>query len=354
MRQDQHQIAALPAVPVADLPEDERPRTWLIEQLWSAGAVGMICGNPKSGKTWMGLDMAISVATATPCLGTYRVLEPGLALIYLAEDSLPALKARVSSIGRSRGVPLDLMNLRVITVPRLRLDHLEDRQRLRETVQRSRPRILLLDPLIRLHGLNENDAREISELLSFLRELQRQFDVAVVLVHHARKGGSQAGGQALRGSGDFWAFGDSNLYLRNTDGRLVLSIEHRSARAPDPVGLCLVDDDEQRVHLAIQGPAQVRDRRPVDLQILELLTAEAPLSRSDIRERLRVKNERLGSALVDLERQQRIVRGRGGWKLFPSHSPTADRSPPSSDVMGNGTLLAKTTQRRNHHETNLA
>jgi AAA domain len=310
-----HDGTILPVRPVADLPEEESPRSWLIEGLWSAAAVGIVCGNPKSGKTWIGLDMAVSVATGTPCLGRYKILEPGRALVYLAEDSLPALRDRISSIGRSRGIQLAGMDLHVITVPRLRLDAREDRTRLMETVRHHRPRLLLLDPLVRLHGVNENDAQEISELLSFLRDLQRSFDVAVVLVHHARKGGSQVGGQALRGSGDLWAWGDSNWYLRHLDGKLVLSIEHRSARAPDPVTLRLVDDDEEQVHLEIEGPAQARDVRAVDEQILELLAKEAPLTRSQIRERLRVKNERLGSALVELQRQNRIVRRTEGWRL---------------------------------------
>ncbi|MBN1441176.1 MAG: AAA family ATPase, partial [Planctomycetes bacterium] len=190
----------------------------------------------------------------------------------------------------------------------------------------------------RLHGLNENDAQEISELLSFLRALQRQFDVAVVLVHHARKGGSQAGGQALRGSGDLWAFGDSNLYLRNTDGRVVLTIEHRAARAPEPVTLRLVDDDEERVHLEIQGPAGVRDHRSIDQQVLELLSNAGPLTRSELRERLRVKNERLGAALVALERKHWIVRDPAGWLLAPTSSSSAGCSPSISEMMGNGTI----------------
>lgn len=338
MRHDDHPSDVLPIIRVADLPEQASPRTWLIEELWSAAAVGMVCGAPKSGKTWIGLDMAVSVASGTPCLGRYRVLEPGQAIIYLAEDSLPALRDRIASIGRSRGLALGAMDLQVITAPRLRLDDREDRARLLETMRRYKPRLLLLDPLIRLHGLNENDSREMSELLSFLRTIQRQFDVAVVLVHHARKGGSQVGGQALRGSGDFWAFGDSNLYLRRTDDKLVLSIEHRSAPAPEPVTLRLVDDDEDRVHLETQGTPPARDERYLDRMVLDLLAGEAPLSRSQLRERLRVKNERLGSALVDLERQARIVRAPDGWRLVTEPPSSTERSPPSTAVMGNGTI----------------
>jgi hypothetical protein len=336
MTTENYDKAILPVLPVASLPEEDSPRSWLIEDLWSAAAVGIVCGAPKSAKTWSGLDMAVSVATGTPCMGKYKVLEPGLSLVYLAEDSLPALKARISSIGRSRGIPLDLMNLQVITAPRLRLDDRADRARLLETVRRQRPRLLLLDPLVRLHGVNENDAQEISELLSFLRDLQRGFDVAVVLVHHARKGGSQVGGQALRGSGDLWAWGDSNWYLRRLDGKLVLSVEHRSARAPDPVTLRLVDEDEERVHLEIAGTVEDCNRgAAVHEQIIELLTVEeAPLTRSQLRERLRIKNERLGSTLIDLERQQRVIRVPGGWELA---SPPPGVPSASSDMMGNGT-----------------
>ena len=54
-------------------------------------------------------------------------------------------------------------------------------------MQQLRPRLLILDPLIRLHRLEENAAPQIAALLSYLRELQREFHLAVLLVHHARK-----------------------------------------------------------------------------------------------------------------------------------------------------------------------
>jgi hypothetical protein len=52
----------------------------------------------------------------------------------------------------------------------------------------------------------------------------------VVVVHHAKKGaGNLRAGQALRGSSEFHAWGDSNLYLRRDgDDRIV---EHRAASA---------------------------------------------------------------------------------------------------------------------------
>ena len=75
----------------------------------------------------------------------------------------------------------------MITAPTLRLDAPKDRERLSNTVQARQPRLLILDPLIRLHRVDENDASQIAGLLSYLRQLQRTFHVAVLVVHHARK-----------------------------------------------------------------------------------------------------------------------------------------------------------------------
>ena len=76
--------------------------------------------------------------------------------------------------------------------PALRLDLESARQLLSNTVQSLRPTLLILDPLIRLHRLDENDASQVAGLLSFLRHLQREFQLAVLLVHHACKGSNSS------------------------------------------------------------------------------------------------------------------------------------------------------------------
>jgi hypothetical protein len=77
---------------------------------------------PKCSKTWLGLDIALSVVTGTACLGKYAVPEPGPVLIYLTEDALPVVRQRVDGMARHRGLDLAPLEIHVITAPVLRLN----------------------------------------------------------------------------------------------------------------------------------------------------------------------------------------------------------------------------------------
>ena len=307
---------SLPVVRVADIVTEKNPQRWLIDQLWGASAVGVIGGAPKCSKTWLALDMCLSVATGTACLDRYQVPLPGPVLVYLAEDSLAIVRERVEGIARHRDLPLDSVPLHVITAPVLRLDREPHRTQLLETARQFRPRLLLLDPLVRLHGIDENHAGEVAELLAYFRSLQRELDLSVILVHHTRKNaaGGAAAGLGLRGSSDIHAFGDSNLYLRRARDRLMLSGEHRAAPAPPPVTLELVATDAEQTHLQVVAECRDQQRRSLAEQVLGLLAENAVLTRAKLRDTLSVKNQRLGEALASLERAGRIRRTSAGWQ----------------------------------------
>lgn len=307
---------ALPVVRVGQIEREPNTQRWLIDQLWGAASVGVIGGAPKCSKTWLGLDMALSVATGTPCLGQYAVPEPGPVLVYLAEDSLAIVRERVEGMVRHRGLDLHAVPIHVITTPTLRLDRDPHRDQLFETAKRLRPRLLLLDPLVRLHGVDENHATEVAELLGYFRSLQRELDLALILVHHTRKnaGGGVAAGQTLRGSSDIHAFGDSNLYLRRTQQRIMLSSEHRAAPASPPVYLELMATDTDRTHLEVIAEPRNDDRRSLQQQVLDQLVDQRVVTRAKLRDTLSVRNERLGETLEALEKEGQIRRTASGWQ----------------------------------------
>ena len=306
----------LPVVRVGEISSEDDAHRWLVEELWGARSVGVIGGAPKCAKTWLGLDIALSVATGTACLGKYVVPEPGPVLMYLAEDSLPAVRERVAGMARHRDIELGGVEIHVITAGALRLDRDRDRMRLLETTRLLRPRLLLLDPLVRLHGIDENNASEVATLLAYFRSLQRLLDVSVILVHHTRKNATAgvAAGLGLRGSSDIHAFGDSNLYLRRAKEHMVLSTEHRAAQASPPIQLALVTANPETIHLEVI--AQHQDGEPGGLKekVLDVLGGGVVLTRARLRDRLAVKNERLGEVLESLEHSGRLRRTAAGWQ----------------------------------------
>lgn len=298
----------------------ERPieQSWLIEGLWADAGVGAIGGCPKSSKSWLALDMAVSVASGTPCLGRFAVSQPGSVLLYAAEDPLATVRSRLAGLCQYRGLDLWALEVHVITEPVIRLDTADHQARLRETAAGVRPRLLIIDPLVRVYGkVDENSASEMSALLGYLRGIQREFDVAVVLVHHARKGqaGDHEVGQALRGSGDLHAWVDSLLYLKRTKEGLRLSIEHRSAPSPDALAVALVESGSQPPHLEPVDSPRESQTPGMGAHLLSLLTrAPAGLTIEEVRLALGIRKASVVGLLHALERGGHVARDGRGWR----------------------------------------
>jgi hypothetical protein len=311
-------VSLLPVEPAYRLAERGEEHRWLVTGLWSEQAVGIVGGEPKCCKSFLALDLAVSVASGTPCLRRFVVPKAGRVLLYAAEDALHIVRHRLDGIASAAGVALADLDIQVITVPVLRLDLAADRRNLAETVDRLRPRLLILDPFVRLHRIDENASGEVAPLLAYLRELQRRYGVAVLVVHHAKKGGAGVrAGQALRGSSEFHAWGDSNLYLRRDCDELSLTVEHRAAPSPRPL---IVELAQQGLALALEV---VEREKPVaaaapslDERITTVLAeAQEALPFADLRAKCRVRAATLHQRIGLLATAGRIVKTADGYRL---------------------------------------
>jgi len=313
-------MTPLPVMPAHQLADRALDKDWLVTGLWSEEAVGIIGGEPKCCKSFLALDLAVAVAAGAPCLRRFAVPKPGRVLLYAAEDAPHIVRRRIDGISAAAGLSIFDLDVQVITAPTLRLDLDADRASLEETIARLKPRLLVLDPFVRLHRIDENVSGEVAPLLAFLRQLQRRHGLAVILVHHARKSaGNIRAGQALRGSSDFHAWGDSNLYLRRDGDELTLTVEHRAASAMPAVRLVLA---ERANALALEvvdarpQSAQVTQARSIDERIAAAL-AEAgnPQPFADLRALCRVRTATLYQRLAAMTAAGRIVKSTAGYHL---------------------------------------
>ena len=309
----------LPVEPAWRLAERDPELRWLVTHLWSHDAVGIVGGEPKCCKSFLALDLAVAVAAGVPCLRRFAVPIPGCVLLYAAEDAHPIVRRRLEGIAIAAGVDLRDLDIQVITAPTLRLDLPADRLALQEAVARLQPKLLILDPFVRLHRIDENASGEVAPLLAYLRELQRRYALAVLVVHHAKKGaGNVRAGQALRGSSEFHAWGDSNLYLRRDGDSLTLAVEHRAAPALKPMKVELVASGEAlALQLVEHNGAEPPAPTSLDERITAVLTAApSPLPFAELRSQCRVRAATLYERLAALAASGRIVRsGDGGYRL---------------------------------------
>ena len=244
--------------------------------------------------------------------------QTGRVLLFPAEDSLSVVRRRLQGICAAAAVDFDSLTVDVITAPVLRLDVEADRHRLAATVESLHPVLLILDPMIRLHRLDENDASQIALLLSFLRELQRRFHLCVVLVHHARKdsNGSRPG-QALRGSSELHGWGDSNLYMRRRGSQLTLTTEHRAAPSQDDIPLELTESGSALSLTVASGaaPEPAAEPAPMERVRIALEQLDGPASAQRIREICGMRTASVCESLAALTDQGLVVRDGRGYRL---------------------------------------
>ena len=303
-------MTQLPVQPAHRLAARAEQPHWLVSGLWAEEAVGIIGGEPKCCKSFLALDLAVAVATATPCLRRFPVPRPGRVLLYAAEDVLHIVRRRLAGICAAAAIAIADLDVQVITAPSLRLDLAADRASLDETVATLKPRLLVLDPFVRLHRIDENNSGEVAPLLAFLRELQRRHAIAVAVVHHAKKGaGNIRAGQALRGSSEFHAWGDSNLYLRrDSNDRIILTVEHRAASAMPALALEPIGAD--RLPERGVAPASLDQRITA-----ALADGEQPRPFADLRAVCRVRTTTLYERLAAMTAAGIIAKSADGYRL---------------------------------------
>ena len=107
----------LPVKPAFQLAARAEEQRWLVIGLWSEQAVGIVGGEPKCCKSFLALDLAVAVASGTPCLRRFPVAHPGRVLLYAAEDALPIVRGRLDGICAAAQCALQDLDVQVISVP---------------------------------------------------------------------------------------------------------------------------------------------------------------------------------------------------------------------------------------------
>jgi hypothetical protein len=188
----------------------------IVTGLLHAVTKGVLASGSKAGKTWLLLDLALSVATGTPFLKWLTNI--GRVLFINFEIHRTFIQQRLSILAAKKQLT-DLSNLSVWTLRGQSADVdtlLED---IMQRVQNERYSLIILDPLYKLMiGRAENTSTTVNILCHQIEQLVERTGAAVVYAHHFTKGNAAKKKAMDRMSG-------SGVFARDADTILTLT-EH--------------------------------------------------------------------------------------------------------------------------------
>lgn len=204
--------------------------TWLIPELVMDASTVLLLGATQSYKSFIALDLALSVAHGSISVFGTRAVRQG-PVFYAAAEGRTDLKRRRRMAWRaSRGVegpvPFYVMPAPMIISP-------EDVKEFGDEIGRRaagrRVGAIILDTAAKVMvGMNENDAKDVGLLTRFCDSLVEAFNCPVLVIHH--KGKDEERGS--RGSSAFRANFDTELDITaNREARTVVVkvVKHKDA-----------------------------------------------------------------------------------------------------------------------------
>lgn len=204
-----------------------REPDWAIEEWWTLGSHGILAGLPKSFKSLVATDMAVSLASETPFLGQFQVNSraAGPVLMVQQENSLALVRDRLLKISNSRGLQTGSASVGEETlefkpppsIPILFYNDFgfdmtmpDDRESIETVIRKEGIKTIFFDPLyLMIGGADENISKEIRPVLQWLLRIRNLYNCQVVVIHHWGKGSPSRGG---RGTGGIKLLGSTTIY----------------------------------------------------------------------------------------------------------------------------------------------
>lgn len=195
-----------------------------LEWLWfpyiPKGMVSIVQGDPKSGKTFMLIDIISRITRGDYIPFSEDKFEIGNVVLLNSDDPIEyALKKR-----------LELQNAdveRVFTIDEnIKKLYFKDLSRLEKLIEEKQPLLIVIDPIQAYMGDGDSNSMvQVRNALSPLKRIAEKYNVSIVLVQHLKKGNETKAIYKGAGSIDFVGFARSMMMvIKNTenDERLFL------------------------------------------------------------------------------------------------------------------------------------
>ena len=227
---DEPKINCLPEIVDAAafmaVPQDMPPE--LIAGVLHKGSKLALGGSSKAYKSWLLLDMAVSVAHGLPWLGFETAL--GKVLFVNFEIQSYAWQRRIAAVTRAKGLELQPGQISLWNLRGHAADFTKLVPRIIERAKQQSFSLIILDPIYKIYGgTDENSAGDVAALLNSIERLTVETGAAVTYGCHFAKGNASAKEAIDRISG-------SGVFARDPDSLLIFTAhEDEGCFTVDPI-----------------------------------------------------------------------------------------------------------------------
>lgn len=173
---------------------------WLVSDWLPDASITFLISPPESYKTWILLDLAVSVSAGVPFLGSFQVNSQGPTLIIQQEDSHSGLTDRLALIveqklGLNAKVEGDVWqvpsmpDLPIYIHPSrmLRFDNKKVIEELEKQIEVIKPKVIMIDPLYSTTSSTDNYMSDLANQMMVLKAWRDKYGCSFVIAHHSKK-----------------------------------------------------------------------------------------------------------------------------------------------------------------------
>jgi hypothetical protein len=191
----------------------------VVHSILREGEIINLIAPPKRGKSWLAMDLALSVASGRMWLNTYQTVR-GDVLMLDNELHAETSAFRIPKVATARGMMKDeYADHLCIDNLRGRLQDIEAMASYFRDIPKGRFKLIILDAMYRFlpKGVEENDNAGITQIYNSIDRYAYRIGCSFVLIHHASKGNQSAKSitDVGSGAGSMSRASDSHMILRD-------------------------------------------------------------------------------------------------------------------------------------------
>lgn len=307
--------------------------SWMVEDWLPDKSITFLISPPESYKTWILLDLAVSVSAGVPFLGRYQVNDKGPTMIIQQEDSHTGLTDRLALIveqklGATANIDGDtwqvpcMPDLPIYVHPSrmLRFDNKKVLEELEKQIEAIKPKIIMIDPLYSTTAQVDNYMADLANQMMVLKTWRDKYGCSFVIAHHSKKNldPDSTAREDSWGSQFLNAFLEAGWQVRRNprlaQNEIVVRRHSKVMGNQSPISLTFDISTKYPMKYKVtanqyQAPEHTDNRQPAQANLLDLLQ-ENPLSQGDI-------CSKTGKSRSTISRQMRQLEAAGMVEKMP-------------------------------------